>query len=184
MTENSYSVFNAMVDIVASPRTALGEIKTHSGWMWWPLLINLLLSAGMFVYYYNWVDFPWLVEEAIRNLPVESRAENAAGVQQFMQRESMLWTSVIAVVVMTFVIYFLQATWFHLANKLTTGAEISYGQWFSFSVWTGFVGVFGSLAAFAMMFLSDSNQIAVESLAVLSFNSLLVHANPGEPWFT
>jgi hypothetical protein len=101
-----------------------------------------------------------------------------------MQRDSLLWTSVIAVVVMTFVIYFLLATWFHLANKLTTGAEVSYGQWFSFGVWTGFVGIFGSLAAFVMMFMSASNQMATESLAVLSINSLLVHANPGEPWFT
>ena len=98
--------------------------------------------------------------------------------------DSMLWTSVIAVVVMTFVIYFLQATWFHLANKLTTGVEISYGQWFSFGVWTGFVSVFGSLAAFLLMFMADSNQMATESLAVLSINSLLVHAKPGEPWFT
>jgi len=37
-------------------------------------------------------------------------------------------------------------------------AEIGFGQWFSFSIWTGFVSVFGSLAAFVMIFTSDSNQ--------------------------
>jgi len=184
MTENSYSVFNAMVDIVASPRKAFGEIKSHSGWFWWPLLIGLMLSLGMFVYYYSWVDFHWLVEETIRQLPVESRAEGAEGVRQFMQRDSSMWASLIAVVIMSFVIYLIQATYFHLANKLTTRAKIAYGQWFSFSVWTGFVGVFGSLAAFVLMFTADSNQLATESLAVLSLNSLLVHASPGEPWFT
>ena len=184
MTEKSYSVFNAMVDIVVAPRKALGEVKSHSSWFWWPLLINMMLAAGLFFYYFNWVDFPWLVEETIRQLPAESRAESSAGVEQCMQRDSMLWTSVIAVVVMTFVIYFLQATWFHLVNKLITGAEVTYGQWFSFGVWTGFVSVFGSLAAFVLMFMSASNQMATESLAVLSINSLLVHANPGESWFT
>ena len=184
MTNNSYSVFNAMVDIVASPRKAFGEIKSHSGWFWWPLLIGLMLSLGMFVYYYSWVDFPWLVEETIQQLPAESRAEGAEGVRQFMQRDASMWTSLIAVVVMSFIIYLIQATYFHLANKLTTGAEIAYGQWFSFCVWSGFVGVFGSLAAFVLMFTADSNQLATESLAVLSLNSLLVHASPGEPWFT
>ena len=177
MTEKSYSVFNAMVDIVAAPRQALGEVKSHSSWMWWPLLINMLLACGLFFYYYHWVDFPWLVEETIRQLPAEARVESAASVEQFMQRDSMLWTSVIAVVVMTFVIYFLQATWFHLANKLTTGVEIGYGQWFSFGVWTGFVSVFGSLAAFLLMLMADSNQMAAESLAVLVGISLLVAAS-------
>jgi len=32
--------------------------------------------------------------------------------------------------------------------------------------------------------MADSNQLATESLAVFSMNSLLVHASPGEPWFT
>jgi len=184
MAENSYSVFNAMVDIVASPGKALDEIKSHTSWLWWPLLITILLASGMFYYYYNWVDFPWLVEETIRQLPVESRAEGADSIRQFMQADTSMWTTVTAVVVMTFVLYLIQATYFHLANKLSTGAEIAFGQWFSFSIWTGFVSVFGSLAAFVMMFTSDSNQLATENLAALSLNSLLVHASPGEPWFT
>ena len=183
MAENSYSVFNAMVDIVASPGKALDEIKSHTSWLWWPLLITILLASGMFYYYYNWVDFPWLVEETIRQLPVESRAEGADSIRQFMQPDTSMWTTVTAVVVMTFVMYLIQATYFHLANKLSTGAEIAFGQWFSFSIWTGFVSVFGSLAAFVMMFTSDSNQLATENLAALSLNSLLVHASPGEPWF-
>ena len=44
MSGNSYSVFNAMVDIVASPGKALDEIKSHTSWLWWPLLITMLLA--------------------------------------------------------------------------------------------------------------------------------------------
>ena len=64
------------------------------------------------------------------------------------------------------------------------GAEVRYGQWFSFSVWTAFVGVFGTLAAFVTIFMSDTNQLSQQGLQVLSLNSLLIHAAPGEPWFT
>jgi hypothetical protein len=184
MTGNSYSVLNAMVDIVASPGKALDEIKQHTSWLWVPLLISILLASGLFFYYYSWVDFPWLVEDTIRQLPVETRAEAADAVRQFMQPGRTMWTAVIAVVVMSFLIYTIQATYLHLANKLVTGAEIGFGKWFSFSVWTGFVGVFGTLAGFATIIMADSNQLSTQDLTVLSMTSLLVHASPGDPWFT
>ena len=184
MTGNSYSVFNAMVDIVASPGKALDEIKHHTSWLWWPLLITLLLATGMMVYYYSWVDFPWLVEETIRQIPAESRAESSEAIRKFMSADTSTWTTVVAIVIITFIIYTIQSTYLHLANKLITGAEIGFGKWFSFSVWTGFVGVFGVLAAFATIFMADSNQLSTQELQVLSLNSLLIHANPGDPLFT
>jgi len=184
MTDNSYSVFNAMADIVAAPGKALDEIKLHTSWLWWPLLIAMLLASGMMIYYYSWVDFPWLVEETIRQVPAEDRAESADAIRKFMSVGTSTWTTVIAIVVMSFIIYTIQATYLHLANKLTTGAEIGFGQWFSFSVWTAFVGVFGALAAFVVIFMADSNQLATQDLQVLSLNSLLVHASAGDPLFT
>ena len=146
MTESSYSVFNAMVDIVAAPGKALDEIKSHTSWLWWPLLISIALASSLFVYYFSWVDFPWLVEETIRQTPVERRAESADAIRNFMQPGRSMWTTALAILVMSFLIYGVQSTYLHLANKLTTGSELKFGQWFSFSVWTGFVGVFGSLA--------------------------------------
>ena len=184
MTASSYSVFNAMVDIVASPGKALDEIKQHTSWLWWPLLITMLLASGLFIYYYNWVDFPWLVEETIRQMPAENRAEAAEGVRQFMQPGRQMWMTVLAIVVMSLFIYTIQATYLHLANKIFTGTEIGFGSWFSFTVWTSFVGVFGTLAAFILILTADSNQLLTQSLTVLSMNALLVHASPGEPWFT
>jgi hypothetical protein len=184
MNGSSYSVFNAMVDIVASPGKALDEIRQHTSWLWWPLLITILLASGLFIYYYNWVDFPWMVEETIRQIPVENRAESEDVIRQFMQPGSTMWTTVITVVVMSLIIYTIQATYLHLANKLITGAEIGFGGWFSFTVWTSFVGVFGTLAGFAAILMADTNQLSTQALAVLSMNSLLVHANPGDAWFT
>ena len=184
MAAGSYSMFNAMVDIVAAPGKALDEIKSHTAWLWWPLLISILLASGLMLYYYNWVDFEWLVEETIRQVPAEDRAEAAGPIRQFMSVGTTSWTSVAAIALVSLVIYTLQATYLHLANKLTTGAEIGFGQWFSFSVWTAFVGVFGTLAAFVVILMADSNQLAGEKLQVLSMNSLFIHASPGDPLFT
>lgn len=183
MTEKSYTPFNAMVDIVASPGKALDEIKNHTAWLWWPLLISMVLACGVFAYYYSWVDFDWLIGETLRQIPAEDRAASEEAVRGFMTPQNNMITTVIAIVVMTFVIYLIEAIYFHLANKVTTGANIGFGQWFSFATWTAFVGVFASLAALVMMLVADSNQVAVESLQVLSMNSLFINAAPGDPWF-
>jgi hypothetical protein len=183
MAEKSYTAFNAMVDIVAAPGRALDEVKTRTSWLWWPLLISILLAVVLMVYYYRWVDFPWLVEETIRQVPAESRAESADAIRSFMSPSTQLWTTVIAIVVMSFVVYLIEAVYYHLANKLTTGSEIRFGQWFSFAAWTSFVGIFGSLAGFVVILTADNNQLAAESLQVFSINSLIVKAAAGDPWF-
>jgi len=184
MTSNSYSVFNAMTDIVASPGKALDEIKQHTSWLWWPLLIVMLSAVGMMIYFYSWVDFPWLVEETIRQIPPENRAEGAETIRSFMSPSTTTWTTVIGVVIMSFIIYLVSAVYLHLANKLTTGADIGFGSWFSLSVWSSFVGVFGVIAGFIAIFMSASNQMPQQDLAVTSFNNLFIHAAAGEPWFT
>ena len=183
MNATSYSVFNALVDIIASPGKALDEAKLHTSWLWWPLLISMLLGCGLFYTYYNWVDFPWLVEETIRALPAESRAEAAEGVRQFMSPTTTMWTAIAGVVVGTFIIYLVEAVYLHLVNKLTSGADIGYGQWFAFICWISFVSVFSILISFVVMFMADNNQIAAENLDVTSLNALILHAEPGDPWF-
>ena len=183
MADNSYTVFNAMVDIVASPGKALDNVKHHTSWLWAPLLITIALACGLMAFYYSWVDFDWLVEETIRQVPAEDRAESADAIRNFMTRNTSMMTTVIAIVVMIFIIYLLQAVYFHLANKVTSGAKIGFGQWFSFSAWTSFVGVFGSIAGFIAIFMASTNQMPAESLQVFSLNSILIHAEAGDPWF-
>jgi len=184
MNGNSYTAFNAMTDIIAAPGKALDQVKDHTGWLWWPLLISIALGCGMMTYYYSWVDFDWLVDQTIQQQPAERRAEVAEGIRSFMTPTNSIVMSVAAIVIMTFVIYAIQSTYLHLANKLTTGAEIKWKQWFSFSAWTAFVGIFGALAAVVVIFTASNNQLSQGDLQPLSMNSLLIHAQPGEPWFT
>ena len=180
----SYSVFNAMVDIVASPGKALDEIKPHTSWLWWPLLITMLSAIGLMIYFYSWVDFQWFVEETIRQVPPEDRAERADLMRSSMSESVITWTTVIAIAIMSLIVYLISATYLHLVNKLTTGADIGFGSWFSLSVWSGFVGIFGVIAGFIAILMSSSNQMPQQDLAVTSFNNLFVHAAAGTPWFT
>mgnify|MGYP000306639887 CR=1 FL=1 len=183
MSDKNYTVFNAMVDIVASPGRALDEAKAHPRWFWWPLLISIVLTIAALSYYYTWVDFEWLIEQTIMSVPPEDRAAAEPGIRGFMSVGTSILTTVAAIVIMTFLIYAIQAVYLHLANKLTTHADVSYGQWFGFSAWTAFVMVLGAVVMFVVIFLADSNQLAQHELSPLSMNALFIHAEPGEPWF-
>ena len=184
MAENSYTAFNAMVDIIASPTKAFDGIKSHSSWFWLPLLLGIALASGLLAYYYSWVDFEWLIDYTLdTQIAAEDRAASEDAVRSFMSPTSSIVTSVLAIVIITFVIYLLQALYFHLANKITTGADLSYGQWFNFSAWSNFVNVFGAIAGFVVILMASSNQLPSQDLQVFSMNNLLIHAEPRDPWF-
>ena len=183
MSGNSYTVINAMVDIIASPTKALDEIRNHTSWLWAPLLLVMFSMCGAFAYYYGWVDFDWLVEETIRGLPAESRAEAAPGVRGFMSPTSSIAITVASIVFVTFILYAIFAAYYHLVAKMTSDAEVKYGQWFSLQAWANFPSIFSAISMFAVIFLADSNQLGQDQLTPLSLNQLFIGAEAGDDWF-
>lgn len=184
MTTSEYTVFNALTDIVTAPGTALAGVKDHVKWLWWPLGLSMLLGIGLTAYYINWVDFDWMVDELIMSQPAETRAQSAEFIRDRMSRQNNLVMSAILIPVVSLLIYSLLATYYHLANKLTAGVALRWTQWFSMSVWTGFVNIFSTLAAFVVIFMQDGNQLPQHELQALSVNSLLLHLEPGDRGFT
>lgn len=185
----NFSVFNTMVDIIAAPAKAMDDVKGRKGSFWIPLLIIILLPIGVLSFYFTWVDFPWLVEETVRMTVSQAPdADTAAMMEQqirsFMSPGVQIGITAAAVTIMTLLIFALQSGYLHLVHKVAGGdAELGYGDWFSFSTWTAFVGVFGSLAMLAAIFMADSNQLAQDALNPISMQSLFIHAEAGTPWF-
>lgn len=184
MNSQPYSALNALVDIIATPTKALDEVRHHVSWLWWPLGVSLLVTVAAFAFYFTWVDFDWMIDEMVRTLPPGT--DPAAGEQMrgFLTPGRQIGFSAIAIVVMTFLIYAIQSTYLHLVNKVAGDSTLRFGQWFAFSAWTAFPGVFQAIAMLVVMLLSDSNQVAQHELMPLSFNALFIHAEPGSPWFT
>ena len=146
-------------------------------------LITIVVTCAAFGYYYSWVDFDWLVEETIRNLPAESRAEAAPGVRSFMSPTSSIAITVASIIFVTFLFYAIFAAYYHLVAKMTSEAEVKYGQWFSLQAWAGFPGILTGIAIFVVIILADSNQLGQEQLTPLSLNQLFIGAEPGDDWF-
>lgn len=181
----NYSVGNALVDIIAAPAKALDEVKHRVSWLWVPLGISLLLTIIAVVFYNLWVDFDWLVDETVRTaLPPGSDPAAADSIRGFMKPGVMITTGVVAIIVMTFVIYAIQSAYLHLVNKAVGDPTLRFGQWFAFSAWTAFPGVFNAIAMLVVIAMADSNQLAQHELSPLSMQALFIHAAPGSSWFT
>jgi len=180
----NYGVSNALIDIIAAPGKALDEVKTRVSWLWAPLGITLVLTIAAVVSYNLWVDFDWLVEETIRTaLPPGSDPAAAAPIRSFMKPAVMIVSGVAGVIGVTLFIYLLQSLYLHLVNKAAGDPSLSFGQWFAFSAWTAFPGVFGAVAMFVVMLLAENNQVGQAELSPLSLQSLFIHAEPTSPWF-
>lgn len=178
-----YSPFNAMVDIVAAPGKALDEAKQHVRWLWWPLLVVTLATIGVFVFYYLWVDFDWYIDEMIRlSVPPGSDPAQAEQMRSFFSPGSQITITAVSIAIMVAVIYAIQSGYLHFVNKLAGDPQITYGQWFAFSAWTGFVGIFNALSILVVILMADNNQVGPQDLAPLSMNALFIHAEAGTPW--
>lgn len=181
----AYTVFNAMVDIIAAPSRALDEIRQHPRWCWWPLLLLLTVTIGAFAWYYTWVDFDWLVNDTIRQaINGGAPPEQAEQIRAFMSPTRQLLFTTIGIVLFSLCVYAIQAVYLHLVNKIVGDPSLGYGQWFSFSVWTGFVGIVNGVVMLVVILLADSNQLPVDRLVPLSMNSLFIQAEAGDAWFT
>src|SRR5690606_1573393 len=123
------------------------------------LLICLVLPIAAFAFYWSWVDFDWFVNDTIRQASAAGApADQAEMIRNFMSPSRQIMITAVFVVVITFLIYAVQSGYLHLVNKLVGDPSIGYGQWFSFSAWTAFVGVVNPLIMFAVILLADGNQ--------------------------
>lgn len=187
-TDTRYTVWNALVDIVASPATALDAARDNVKWLWVPLLTVLAVPILVMVWYFHWVDFPWLVEETIRASTAgvddpDTIAAIEQGTRGFMTPGMSVTFTIIAITVMTLLIYAIQSGYLHLVSKAFGHGDFRYGQWFAMSAWTAVVGVFVSLAMVVVMLTADGNQVDQAGLNPVSMQSLFIHAEPGSAWF-
>jgi hypothetical protein len=145
----------------------------HPRRLWLPLIIVIAAMSGFWVWYYQTVDFNWLVDHFLSMSGREMTPEQMEAARGFMSPMSMTIQSVIGVVVFTFAMSAIIALYFHIVAKVSGFREMEYGRWFSLVAWAGFPTIL-VIAGMALNFaLSDSGQVPPERLAVTNLANLL-----------
>lgn len=172
------SALASLGNIFLEPKKALRDIRAHGRWIWYPLLITIALSVLLTVWYFSTVDMNWLGQQTLAQLSGKNlSADQQQTILNSLTRSRFLTFGVIGAVVVTIILWLLQALYYFFAAKIGGYEEQAYGQWFSFSVWTSFPNIIATIAA-GITYIFSSAQTAFTSLDVTSLNTLIFHLPP------
>jgi hypothetical protein len=170
--------------ILTSPRVAFMELRERPRFLF-PMVLTLASTVAVLVWYYLFVDFPWLAEhmlsanERLQQMPEAQRTKAMA----MMSKPVLMGSSIIGGVVAIMVFRVLEAGYYSLAGKITN-VQYSFRHWFALSWWTSLPHLLGVVVMAGFLLLASSNQIGNEELQLLSLNELFFHRSMQEPGFT
>lgn len=162
-----------LIDIFVAPRDALAAAYDHPRRLWLPLSIVLLSMLCFWAWYYQAVDFDWLVDHFLAASGQDMTPEQIEAARGFMSPLSMTIQTIIGVLVVSLLMYALVALYLHIVAKVGGQKEMEYGRWFSLVAWTGMPTVLVVIGMALNFALSDSGQVAPEKLAVTNLANLL-----------
>ncbi|MBC3875885.1 YIP1 family protein [Undibacterium flavidum] len=175
MSSNAISV---IAKLFFEPKAAYIALKEKPA-AWVPLVMIILGSLIVFYWYFATVDLSWLIEHTMASQP-NLKPEARTAMASFMTRNAMMYSTLGIVFALSLIIYAVFALYYWLASKVL-GTEITYGNWFHFTVWTSVPALLG-LPLMAIQVATGHGQVAMEDLNMLSMNYLIAHAPLGAPW--
>jgi len=165
-------------NVILEPSPTFTRLKARTN-AWLPLLVLIVLSLGIMIWWVSTLDFPWLVEHMLAAQP-KATPEMRAAMTRFMTPTSMMLSSGIGAVAGTLVVFALTALYYLIAGKLL-GSPIGYGKWFGFSVWTSIPRLL-TIPLSALQIVTSHGRLAPEDLNMVSLNYLLLHLPASNPW--
>ena len=175
MSNNPLSL---VLPIFIEPKKAFEEIL-KKGHVWFPLLVLSLVSAGMLYWYFQTVDFPWLLDQMIAAQP-DMKADAKEVFLKMMSRTMMTWSSVVVVLVGVPLMAAVGAAYLTICAKMI-GSELRFEKWFAFAAWAMMPSLIGTLLM-GVQIASSNGQVTPEGLDMLSVNYLFAHQDHLSSW--
>jgi hypothetical protein len=172
--------FELSTALVLDPKGAMREIEARPRFLF-PLLVVMLVSVGALFWYYSIVDYDWLIDKTLRSSARgrELTEDQIAQASKFMTKNTIMWSSLVAVPLVMVIIRLLEATWYLLAGKVTN-VQRSFKQWFALANWTSLPTILAALPAIPVLLTTKSTQIDAGTVSPLSLNELFFHRGMGE----
>jgi hypothetical protein len=173
--------------LLFEPRKAFAEIDARPRY-WVPLLVLILTTVVVAVWYRSVVDLEWVTDRAIRS---SSFAKNLteAQIEQAVQRSAGNRTlgtvaTVLGTPIAIVAIGLLSALYLMLAGKVTR-VRRSFKHWFALTWWSALPGAVLTLLGAAFVLLTATTaQIDQTELKPLSLNALFMQKTFDQPGYT
>jgi hypothetical protein len=164
-----------LTNIFTAPAIAFAAIKERPN-PWVPLLIMIVGTFAVQFTYMQAVDLPWLIDQQLQqaggDITEEQRnqAVNAATTQVPASVLGAIQGFVGGVAIL--VIYALIAL-YYTGVSFALNDKIKYQQWLALIAWCSLPAVFGLIASFVNLQVTDARFLPADQLNPLSFGSLL-----------
>lgn len=171
-----------LADIFLQPGKVFADLREHPKFAL-PLLVIVVLSAALPLWYFLRVDGAWYTEHMLLAAGREVSAADIEKTKAMMPgAHAMAYIGAASSAITITVIFALYALYLMLAGKVTGGA-MTFKRGFSLATWSSMPMVLGSLVALAGVAMM-SPQTPIESLMLTNVDPLLLHLPPESPWAT
>jgi Yip1 domain len=176
MADSSVGV---LTNIFTAPQAAFAAIKERPN-PWLPLLVLMIGTFAVQFAYMQAVDLPWLIDQQLQqagNLTEEQRSQAVDGATRIPPSVLGAIQGVSGGIVIL-IIYALIAL-YYTGVSFATNDGTKYKQWLALIAWCSLPAVFGLIASFVNLQVTDARFLPAEALNPLSFGSLLALDSQG-----
>lgn len=166
-----------LIAIFTAPARAMQSVLQRPR-AWFPILISIVCSAVLFLWYYQAVDFSWFQDRMTAAVSDPAAREQA---HKVLTKNLMLATSAGGLLIGLPLAYALFALYFFLVAKVRN-LPIGYGKWFAFVAWVSVPGILALPLGAIEILMSQGGHIALNELNPVTFNSLFFHFEIGQRW--
>lgn len=161
------------------PGQAFATLRRRSyGWL--PAALVTFGMALIIWWYYQTVDFGWLVDHQLSARPDLSASQRATAAAM-MRPRLLTWGGVLGVLILTPLLMAMYALVYFICGKFV-GSDVRFGQWCALAAWSNVPRVLCFPLMIAQI-LGSRGQVGVEDLTMVSMNFLFLHLAPDSPWF-
>jgi hypothetical protein len=166
-----------LVAMFSEPSRAFAAVEQRS-MMWFPLLLSIIGTAVLMLWYFQIVDFAWLQDRLTANLPASAERDQA---MKIVTKDFFQVSSVIKAIVGIPLLYCVMAGYFSMTGKLKN-LDLPFGKWFAFICWSSVPTLLLIPLGMMQILLTNNGQLELSQLNSVSLNQIFFHIETGRPW--
>jgi len=173
------STVGVLTNIFTAPSLAFAAIKERPN-PWLPLLIMIVGTFAVQFTYLQVVDLPWMLDQQLQQAGTLTEEQRNQAVDGATRVPASVLGAVQGVIggLAILIIYALIAL-YYTGVSFATNEGTKYQQWLALIAWCSLPAVFGLIASFVNLQVTDARFLPADQLNPLSFGSLLALETQG-----
>lgn len=179
MADSSVTILS---NIFTAPSLAFASIKERPS-PWLPLLLVVVGYCLVSFVYTQVVDLPWLMDRQMAQTGNMTEQQRADAVEAALRISPTVYGVIGAVSTGIFMlVLFAVIALYYTVVSFATNDGVKFKQWFAMTAWGTTPVIFGLLASFVNLLVSDARFLPQEEINPLSFGQLLSVDSEGLPF--